>query len=198
MSRKYSTPAQKKKRDAALANLYRLGLSQTILSKISGLNQAYVSQILRTSGVQIRSQKIDPEIKKQRRRSTAAKKRARRTENEIAAQRAYQVAWARKNRMTNPEKAKQQNRDSFRRRAYGVEPEFFKMLFEKQNKKCGCCESSTPKGSHDWCLDHDHTNGKVRGVLCRECNTLLGYVGDTPDKLDATIQKILHYLKYVE
>ena len=33
------------------------------------------------------------------------------------------------------------------------------------------------------CIDHDHVTGKVRGVLCNNCNTALGLVNDNVDTL---------------
>ena len=33
------------------------------------------------------------------------------------------------------------------------------------------------------CIDHDHTTGKVRGMLCHDCNTSLGKFRDNPDIL---------------
>ena len=44
-------------------------------------------------------------------------------------------------------------------------------LIEKQGGICPLCMipfSQLP--SRDWCLDHDHETGAVRGVLCRNCN----------------------------
>lgn len=45
------------------------------------------------------------------------------------------------------------------------------MLIEEQGGVCPLCLipfSQLP--SRDWCLDHDHKTGAVRGVLCRNCN----------------------------
>jgi predicted nucleic acid-binding Zn ribbon protein len=37
--------------------------------------------------------------------------------------------------------------------------------------------------SSDLALDHDHSNGRFRGWICRQCNFALGNVQDNPDKL---------------
>jgi hypothetical protein len=55
------------------------------------------------------------------------------------------------------------------------------------NVTCEICEHEmgTP------CVDHDHKTGKVRGVLCRECNSALGLFMDDPDIL----RKAIDYLE---
>jgi len=40
------------------------------------------------------------------------------------------------------------------------------------------------------CIDHCHTTNKVRGVLCNNCNTALGLVGDNLD----TLARMIEYL----
>jgi hypothetical protein len=42
-----------------------------------------------------------------------------------------------------------------------------------------------------WNIDHDHQTGKVRGLLCGFCNSLLGYAKDDP----ATLESAIRYLE---
>ena len=41
------------------------------------------------------------------------------------------------------------------------------------------------------CIDHCHTTGKVRGILCSSCNKALGHFYDNP----ATLQQAILYLE---
>lgn len=54
---------------------------------------------------------------------------------------------------------------------------------DAQGGRCAICdrrESSLPKSL---AVDHDHTNGKVRGLLCDDCNLALGRLRDDPKLL---------------
>lgn len=60
-------------------------------------------------------------------------------------------------------------------RKYGVSKAVYEMLLSIQGHKCGVCRSpflETPN------LDHCHSTGQVRGLLCRACNHLLGLAKD--------------------
>ncbi|HEY9705835.1 MAG TPA: endonuclease domain-containing protein [Allocoleopsis sp.] len=47
----------------------------------------------------------------------------------------------------------------------------------KQSNKCPICNRRIPDlKPRDRCLDHNHTTGKVRAVLCRSCNAIEGKV----------------------
>ena len=50
---------------------------------------------------------------------------------------------------------------------------------------CEVCHHR-PRSRAGICIDHDHETMMFRGVLCRSCNTLLGYYHDDPDALRAS------------
>ena len=65
-------------------------------------------------------------------------------------------------------------------------------ILETQNNKCAICEKRIkyPDG-RNIALDHNHSTGKIRGLLCQRCNRLLGRIENNL-KL---IPKFLTYLK---
>jgi len=57
------------------------------------------------------------------------------------------------------------------------------MLVKQQDGKCALCQCEL--GSDKFCIDHNHTSGEVRGILCFKCNTGLGQFQDDPALLRA-------------
>lgn len=52
---------------------------------------------------------------------------------------------------------------------YGMTLREFNLLWKSQNERCGFCNKvPTSLRLH---VDHDHDTGKIRGILCSECNT---------------------------
>jgi len=70
-------------------------------------------------------------------------------------------------------RVKKAHRQSHRRIAYNLEPEMFARLEEEQQGRCAICDKE-----EKLMVDHDHDTGEVRGLLCRKCNTGLGFFGD--------------------
>ena len=64
------------------------------------------------------------------------------------------------------------------KQCYGLTVEQYEKMLDEQNRLCAICFSHTPNSKLDWCVDHDHQSGKVRGILCHPCNTLLGAARD--------------------
>lgn len=62
-------------------------------------------------------------------------------------------------------------------------------LFEKQQGVCAICDGVNTDGRRLF-IDHNHITGGVRGLLCNQCNALLGYAKDNP----ATLTKAANYL----
>ena len=48
------------------------------------------------------------------------------------------------------------------------------------------------KGAKYFNIDHSHTTGKVRGLLCHDCNIILGKLNDDIDMC----KKIISYLSF--
>jgi hypothetical protein len=78
-------------------------------------------------------------------------------------------------------------------RKYGLNHDKFSDLFAEQKGKCGICRTSDVgrKGSSTLHIDHCHTTGKVRGLLCNGCNNGLGRFKDDP----ILLRRAIAYLK---
>ncbi len=71
---------------------------------------------------------------------------------------------------------------------YGVSEEEYKALLTEQDNCCGICEKEFVISP---CVDHDHSTGDVRGLLCNDCNFLLGNAKDSVKVLKAAIEYLL-------
>jgi len=60
---------------------------------------------------------------------------------------------------------------------YGLTLEEYDQILETQNGVCKICGSINLDGRRLY-IDHDHKTGKIRGLLCHKCNSMLGYVND--------------------
>ena len=68
--------------------------------------------------------------------------------------------------------------------AYGITPEKYDEMLAAQGGVCGICKGEDTKHKSDkFNIDHNHSTGEVRGLLCGSCNTALGLFGDSVDTL---------------
>lgn len=71
---------------------------------------------------------------------------------------------------------------AYLKRNYGIDLDTYYGLLRVQDNKCGICkgEGFTMAKHHELKLvvDHDHETGKVRGLLCHNCNRALGLLKD--------------------
>jgi hypothetical protein len=70
---------------------------------------------------------------------------------------------------------------------YGISLDKYNRLCEKQHNRCAICFRAHP-GHKRLCVDHSHTTGKVRGLLCHNCNLMLGVYNDSILVLQAVIR----------
>jgi hypothetical protein len=89
----------------------------------------------------------------------------------------------------NHDPLRQRNNDL--KRMYGITQQDYDMMLAEQNNQCAICETTEPGGRHTsnyFVVDHCHTTGKVRKLLCHHCNTALGLVGDNIGTLETMIK----------
>ncbi len=62
-------------------------------------------------------------------------------------------------------------------RKYGMTVVEYQIRLSAQMNVCAICEGIN-LGGRRLCVDHEHSTGKVRGLLCSSCNTMLGRAKD--------------------
>lgn len=77
------------------------------------------------------------------------------------------------------------HKNTYRYAKYGITKEQFNELFKNQEGKCPICRTELKKEIH---IDHDHTTGQVRGILCGKCNKGLGQFNDNIKSLTNAIK----------
>jgi hypothetical protein len=82
-------------------------------------------------------------------------------------------------------KNKDKGREYELRRLYGITPEQYEAMLSEQGGTCKICNG---KGRRRLAVDHCHSTGAVRGLLCGSCNKALGLMKDDPDRLKAAIK----------
>jgi len=81
---------------------------------------------------------------------------------------------------------------------YGIDEEEYDKMFDRQNGVCAICgkpESRLHSSGKvtKLCVDHDHDTGRVRGLLCHRCNTVIGMLNSVE-----LLDKAKSYIKEIE
>ena len=110
---------------------------------------------------------------------------------------AYATEYVKKNaarikarRAAYHQKNKEATREALLRKLYGISGADKKRLLQSQGDRCAVCLTDTPT-KNGWVVDHDHTTGKVRGILCSPCNSGIGQLRDDVD----IVARAVAYLK---
>lgn len=72
---------------------------------------------------------------------------------------------------------------------YGLSQAEYEELLHAQDFKCASCK----KELQEKFVDHDHITGEVRGILCRRCNTIIGFADDDIQVLQDNINYLRRY-----
>lgn len=85
---------------------------------------------------------------------------------------------------------RQRQYNSWLTRKYGISLEDYNQLLKTQKFACAICRKSDPKGRGVFHVDHCHKTNRKRGLLCSNCNFMLGLSNDS----DKTLINAARYL----
>lgn len=88
----------------------------------------------------------------------------------------------RKAKEKNDPQIQRQKRNQQLKRTYGITVEQYESMLAAQNGVCAICFRG-PTGVRPLHVDHCHRTGKVRGLLCHQCNWYLGTLDKDPETL---------------
>jgi len=73
---------------------------------------------------------------------------------------------------------------------YGMESiDTYHQMLKQQGEKCAICKKTMDRP----CVDHNHTTGKVRGILCMQCNSMVGNAYEDPKTLLSAIDYLAEH-----
>lgn len=81
---------------------------------------------------------------------------------------------------------------------YGITEEEYLHMFVRQGGVCACCGGEETKFSNragaimNLSVDHCHKTGRVRALLCNECNTALGMLHEDPERVECLMKYVLN------
>ena len=76
------------------------------------------------------------------------------------------------------------------KRQYGITAVQYYMMLDSQGGRCAVCKGTDEVNSarnYRMPIDHCHETGKVRGILCTNCNRAIGLLGDNVGNLESAI-----------
>lgn len=114
---------------------------------------------------------------------------------------AYKAAWnaanrekiaarQRADRRANPQKYRDYFRNHHLVKSYGITQAEYEQIYKDQSGLCAICGGLPDIVKHGYSrlvVDHCHKTGKVRGLLCNNCNSGMGIIGDTIEHLERAL-----------
>lgn len=79
----------------------------------------------------------------------------------------------------NLELVAEQARRSALKKLYGLTVEDYEGMLHAQDSSCAICGHGFSARPH---VDHCHSSGVIRGLLCQNCNLAIGLLKDNPDR----------------
>lgn len=76
---------------------------------------------------------------------------------------------------------------------YGITVEQYNQMFVDQYGKCAICKCSDWGHNSRPSVDHNHTTGVIRGLLCHSCNAAIGLLKDSADVVTSALAYLVKH-----
>ena len=73
---------------------------------------------------------------------------------------------------------------------FGMTLEQYDSLLIQQGERCAVCSTPRSELKRDLSVDHNHHTGKIRGLLCDNCNIALGHLKEDTERMINLIQYV--------
>ena len=83
-------------------------------------------------------------------------------------------------------------RDANLKALYGISLPQYEELLRLQDGVCAIC-ARPPRGTRPLDVDHDHESGRVRGLLCGNCNRAIGLLDENPELFDRAKEYVVQF-----
>jgi len=100
------------------------------------------------------------------------------------------------NKYKTTEKGKTANRKSHLKCTYNITLEEYNKKLQAQNHKCVICGTDETQLTRKLHVDHCHSTGKIRDLLCVHCNTGLGHFKESIENLAKAISYLEKHKDY--
>lgn len=81
------------------------------------------------------------------------------------------------------------------KRSFGISVEEYDLMVLKQDNKCAICAIHQSQEKRRFAVDHDHKTGKIRGLLCINCNRGIGALKDSSELLEKAIDYLTQKMR---
>lgn len=89
----------------------------------------------------------------------------------------------------NPDK----HREYYLKDTYGITLKYYEEMLKAQGGCCGVCKKHHSTLQRNLCVDHNHVTGKIRGLLCDNCNHGIGKLF-----ADIGIETLYNAIEYIK
>lgn len=91
----------------------------------------------------------------------------------------------------NLNRNKNYHKEYYRKLKYNITNEQYQLKLKEQNYSCVICNIHQDDYSKEFCIDHCHKTGKIRDLLCTQCNSGIGFFRENIN----VMKKAIAYMK---